>query len=62
MKISGTMDRIPQKDLRAHNELAAFYISPPSKQSVFNLFSTHPPMEKRIAELQKLEAQLQVGR
>jgi Zn-dependent protease with chaperone function len=26
---------------------------------VFNLFSTHPPMEKRIAALQRLEAQLQ---
>ena len=26
---------------------------------VFNLFSTHPPMEKRIAALARLEAQLQ---
>ena len=59
MKISGTMDRIPQQDLRAHSELAAFYISPPTKKSVFALFATHPPMEKRIAELQKLEAQIQ---
>src|SRR3712207_3530031 len=59
MKISGTMQRIPQQDLRAHSELAAFYISPPSKQSVFNLFSTHPPMDKRIAALAKLEQQLQ---
>ena len=61
MKISGTMERIPQQDLRAHSELAAFYISPPRSKSVFALFSTHPPMEKRIAELQKLEAQLQGG-
>jgi heat shock protein HtpX len=61
MKISGTMQRIPQQDLRAHSELAAFYISPPTSKSVFALFSTHPPMEKRIAELQKLEAQLQGG-
>jgi len=59
MKINGTMQRIPQQDLRAHSELAAFYISPPSKQSVFALFSTHPPMEKRIAALAKLEQQLQ---
>jgi len=59
MKISGTMQRIPQQDLRAHSELAAFYISPPTKESVFALFSTHPPMEKRIAALQRLEAQLQ---
>ncbi len=61
MKISGTMDRIPQRDLRehAHSELAAFYISPPTKQSFFSLFATHPPMEKRIAELAKLERQMQ---
>jgi heat shock protein HtpX len=59
MKINGTMDRIPEQDLRAHSELAAFYISPPSKQSIFAMFATHPPMEKRIAALSRLEAQLQ---
>jgi heat shock protein HtpX len=60
MKIAGTMERIPQTDLRAHAEMNAFYIFPANaKQSVFNLFSTHPPMEKRIAALQRLEAQLQ---
>jgi heat shock protein HtpX len=60
-KISGTMGRIPQRDLRAASgELAAFYIFPPrAKQSISNLFSTHPPLEKRIAALQRLEAQLQ---
>src|SRR3954470_24184931 len=52
LKISGTMDRIPQKDLRATSELAAFYIFPPkAKAAVGTLFSTHPPMEKRIAAL-----------
>ncbi|MDO8187177.1 zinc metalloprotease HtpX [Conexibacter sp. JD483] len=60
MRISGTMDRIPQRDLRASEELAAFYIFPPhAKNSLMNLFSTHPPMEKRIAALSRLEAQLQ---
>jgi heat shock protein HtpX len=61
MKISGNMQRIPQQDLRAaSSELAAFYIFPPkAKQSVANLFSTHPPLEQRIAALQRLEAQLQ---
>jgi heat shock protein HtpX len=60
MKISGTMDRIPQRDLRASGELAAFYIFPPkAKASLANLFSTHPPLEKRIAALERLEAQLQ---
>jgi len=60
MKISGTMERIPQTDLRAHAEMNAFYIFPASaKNSVYNLFSTHPPLEKRLAALQRLEAQLQ---
>lgn len=60
MKISGSMERIPQRDLRASEELAAFYIFPPhAKQSLMNIFATHPPMEKRIAALSRLEAQLQ---
>ena len=61
MKISGNMQQIPQRDLRAASgELAAFYIFlPKAKQTVANLFSTHPPLEARIAALQRLEAQLQ---
>ncbi|MFL5816784.1 MAG: zinc metalloprotease HtpX [Conexibacter sp.] len=60
MKISGSMQRIPQRDLRASEELAAFYIFPPhAKQSLMNLFSTHPPLEKRLAALDRLESQLQ---
>jgi heat shock protein HtpX len=60
LKISGAMERIPQQDLRAHAELNAFYIFPAgAKKSLFNLFATHPPMEKRIEALSRLEAQLQ---
>jgi heat shock protein HtpX len=60
LKISGVNERIPQTDLRAHAEMNAFYIVPVKvKDSVFNLFSTHPPMERRIAALSRLEAQLQ---
>jgi heat shock protein HtpX len=61
MKISGTMQRIPQRDLRqVPGELKAFYILPPNLgRSVMNLFSTHPPLEKRLAALARLEAQLQ---
>jgi heat shock protein HtpX len=60
-KISGNMELIPQRDLRAaSNELAAFYIFPPkAKQAFATLFATHPPLEARIAALQRLEAQLQ---
>ncbi len=61
MKISGNMQQIPQQDLRAaSSELAAFYIFPPkAKQAAAALFSTHPPLEQRIAALQRLEGQLQ---
>jgi heat shock protein HtpX len=60
VKISGGMQRIPAKDLRAQSELAAFYIFPPGAgKALGTIFSTHPPMEKRIAALQRLESQLQ---
>ena len=61
LKISGTMQNVPQRDLRAASgELAAFYIVPPkAKQTITGLFSTHPPLEARIAALQRLESQLQ---
>jgi heat shock protein HtpX len=60
VKISGGMDRIPAKDLRAQGELAAFYIFPPGAgKALGSLFSTHPSMEKRIDALQRLEGQLQ---
>lgn len=60
-RISGTMEQIPQRDLRAASgELAAFYIVPPkARQTIATLFSTHPPLEARVARLERLEAQLQ---
>jgi len=62
LKISGAMERTPTQDLRAAGELNAFFIVPASlKNSIFNLFATHPPMEKRIEALSRLEAQLQSG-
>src|SRR5438552_1444776 len=60
MRISGTMQQVPDQDLRAAGKMSAFFIVPPSvKQSVATLFMDHPPLEKRIAALQKLEEQLQ---
>jgi heat shock protein HtpX len=62
MKIDSGMHRIPQKDLRATSQLSAFYIFPPGAgKAIGGLFSTHPPLEKRIAALQRLEAQLQAA-
>ena len=58
-KISSGMHQIPQKDLRAAGELQAFFIFPAARGSISGLFATHPPMEKRIAALARLEAQLQ---
>jgi heat shock protein HtpX len=58
-KIASGMNRIPQKDLRAAGELQAFFIYPAAHGKISGLFATHPPMEKRIAALQRLEAQLQ---
>ncbi|HEY2637226.1 MAG TPA: M48 family metalloprotease, partial [Solirubrobacteraceae bacterium] len=60
MKLDSGMAKIPQQDLRTAEGMAAFFIVPPKVgQSLTNLFSTHPPMEKRIAALERLEAQLQ---
>jgi heat shock protein HtpX len=60
LKISGAMENVPQRDLRAAGDMNAFFIVPTSvKSAVQTIFSTHPPMEKRIERLGQLEAQLQ---
>jgi heat shock protein HtpX len=60
VKISSGMSRIPQRDLRAASELNAFFIFPAGVgKGISGLFATHPPMEKRIAALERLESQLQ---
>jgi heat shock protein HtpX len=62
LKISGQMQRIPSQDLRSAQEMNAFFIIPAAaKNSMASLFSTHPPVEQRIARLQRLEQQLQGG-
>jgi heat shock protein HtpX len=51
---------VPTQDLRQAERMNAFFIVPTSvKGAVQTLFATHPPMEKRIERLQRLEAQLQ---
>ncbi|HEY7892889.1 MAG TPA: zinc metalloprotease HtpX [Solirubrobacteraceae bacterium] len=60
IKISGTVERIPREDLRRAEGMSAFFIVPArAKQSMMNLFSDHPSLEKRLAALARLESQLQ---
>ena len=62
IKVSGQMSRIPNQDLRAAKPMNAFYFAPAMhlapKGSLANVFSTHPSLERRIAELDKVQAQL----
>ena len=60
IKISGTIERIPRNDLRTAEGMSAFFIIPArAKNSLMNVFADHPPLEKRLAALSRLEAQLQ---
>jgi heat shock protein HtpX len=63
VKISSAVEQLPSRDLREAERLErmnAFFIVPVRVKSVVQaLFSTHPPMEKRIERLQQLESQLQ---
>jgi heat shock protein HtpX len=63
VKISSAVQQLPSRDLREAERLErmnAFFIVPVRVKSALQaLFSTHPPMEKRIERLQQLESQLQ---
>jgi heat shock protein HtpX len=60
LKISGTMERIPSRDLRSAEGMSAFFIVPArAKNSLMNLFADHPPLEQRLEALNRLESQLQ---
>jgi heat shock protein HtpX len=60
LKISGTLDRIPSRDLRTAAQMNAFFIVPARVKSGFaSVIATHPPLEKRIERLNRLESQLQ---
>ena len=62
-KVSGSIARIPTKDLREAAPLNAFFFAPAlsaqQAQSKFGeLFSTHPSLDKRLAQLAKISQQL----
>jgi heat shock protein HtpX len=59
MKITGTIKNIPTRDLRQEEGLNAFFIIPAlSGSTVGNLFSTHPPIQKRVEKLMEMEASM----
>jgi heat shock protein HtpX len=58
-KISGRMDQVPAQHKQMVESANAFFIIPAlSGRTLMELFSTHPPLEKRIANLEKVEMEL----
>jgi len=66
IKVSTDMARIPTRDLRAAEGLNAFFFAPAMKlnagASLSKVFSTHPSLERRLAELDKVQQQLNRAR
>ena len=62
IKVTGQIGRIPTKDLRAAQPMNAFFFAPAMHLSggggLANVFSTHPSLERRLAELDKVQQQL----
>jgi heat shock protein HtpX len=57
LKISGTMKRMPTRDLREVEGMNAFFIIPAlSGDALTNLFSTHPSVDQRVKKLMEMEA------
>ncbi len=60
MKISDTMKRIPQQDLRQAEGMNAFFIIPALRgSSLMELFSTHPSLERRLDQLRRMEMDME---
>ena len=62
-KVSGSMNAIPTKDLRAAEPLNAFYFVPAFKAggkevALSNIFSTHPTLDRRLRQLSEISEQL----
>jgi len=58
-KISSEMFRIPQRDLREVQAMNAFFIIPTSvRQATAELFMDHPPLEKRLAALERIAREM----
>lgn len=58
-KITGEMASIPQKDLRSTQAMNAFFIAPAISGATFKtLTATHPPLEQRLEQLARIQAEL----
>jgi heat shock protein HtpX len=59
-KVTGAMSQIPTRDLRSAEAFNAFFFAPALTKgfSLSTLFSTHPPLEKRLEQLARLEEQM----
>lgn len=59
-KISGDMARVPVRDLREAEPFNAFFIAPAmvGGVSLSHLFSTHPPLERRLEQLARIQGEL----
>ena len=59
-KVSGDISTIPDRDLRQMESVSAFAFAPAltDKFSMSTLFSTHPPLEKRLEQLAQISTQL----
>jgi len=57
LKISGKIKVIPPNELKNVQKLNAFFIIPAlSGSSIANLFSSHPPVEKRVQKLKEMKS------
>ena len=57
--ITGDMGKIPRTDLRKAESMNAFFFAPAlASGTAASLFSTHPSLEKRLDQLNKLEREL----
>lgn len=61
LKISGTMQRIPQEDLRRAETMNAFFIIPAVRgSSLMEILSTHPSLERRLEQLRRMERDMEL--
>ncbi len=59
-KINTSMNRSSRRDLRKAENFNAFFIFPAvRKNSIMEIFSTHPSLEHRIRYLEKLQAEME---